>query len=153
MIKSTEEANKTLLNIKELQRKIEIIESKYNAQIDDLKKRINKKTSEDYKLLEELKSDLQIFMKSTPNLFKESKTVKLSFGTLHARKNPAKLTLKEGQSWESVLKNLYENGFEKYIEIKEIPNKSAIKKHMHLEDMDLIGVSKEQETLYSYKIA
>jgi len=152
MISTIEDANSHLLKISELKRKIDFTTNKYNAQIDEIKKRIHKETSEDAEQLQILEDAIQAFMKNTPDLFNKSKTVKLTFGKLTAKKTPPRLELFDGITWEDVLKNLYKNGFNDFVEVKEMPDKSAIKKSMPEEHMSLIGVRKLQDTNYNYSI-
>jgi len=154
MIKTIDDANNALEQIGARKRAIAVVQSRFNAQLAEIKKRLEKEVSSDQVELEKLENELMDYMKSnSSDIFQKKKTVSLAFGTLLSRKTPARLELNEdtAESWPVVLENLKKFKMKRFIEIKRSPNKTEIKKSMSKEDMEKVGVKKVQETRYEYK--
>lgn len=151
MIETIEQANQTLEQIGAKRRAIAVVQSRFNAQLAEINKRMDKEISGDQAELERLENELKDFMQNNISLFQKKKTVALTFGSLHSRKTPARLELDTAESWPLVLENLQRFKMNRFIEIKRSPNKTAIKKSMTLEDMKKIGVKKVQDIRYEYK--
>ena len=151
MLNSLTDANQTLEKIGAIKRAIAVVQSRYDAQMAEIKKRMEKETEKDQAELERLQNELTEFMESDVSLFKKSKTIKLAFGSLISRKNPARLELDSAESWGMVLDNLKKFKMNRFIETKKSPDKDAIKKNMSTDDMIKIGVKKVQETNYKFE--
>jgi len=145
------QANELLKEIGDRKRAVAIVNSRYDAQVAELRKRQTAETQKDVEAIATMEKDLMQLMSDTPGIFDKKRTAKLAFGELSARKKPASLELDGAKDWETVLGNLKAHMLTAYIQVKETPDKTLIKKSMSAADMARIGVKKVQEVKYDYK--
>jgi len=145
------QANDLLKEIGDRKRAVAIVNSRYESQVAELRKRQETETQKDRDAIQSMENDLMDLMKNTPGLFSKKKTKNLAFGVLKARKTPASLELDGTDSWETVLCKLRAHRLNRFIQVKESPDKAMIKKKMSDEDMEKIGVKKVQEVRYDYQ--
>jgi phage host-nuclease inhibitor protein Gam len=150
MVKNLQEANDLLAKIGEKKRAIAVVKSRYDAQMAEIRKKMDKETQADNEALLSMESDLFEFMRSTPNLFDKKKTVELAFGALTSRKTPDSIQLDAAENWDIVLEKLKLMRLHKCIQVKKSPNKTAMKK-LSEEELEQLGVRKVFDIKYDYR--
>lgn len=128
-LKSTEDANKKLSELKLVSAKIKKLESELNVKRTELENKYTPKLSElgEEKLL--LESDLELFAEENKNLFTEKRSVSLLHGSIGFRQSTKLSTLK-GFKWNDVLERIKTIGgrFKKeFLRVKEEVAKDELK--------------------------
>lgn len=76
--------------------------------------------------IKEYDSAIKTFCKKNKRLFKESKTLKLTYGSIQQRTGQPTLKLIKGHTWESVTNKLFELFSNKYVSVKKTLNKPSV---------------------------
>ena len=150
-IKSVEEANHKLSELKLASAKLRKLESELNVKRTELENKFTPKLSElgEQKLL--LESDLELFASENKNLFAEKRSLSMLHGSIGFRQS-TKLTTLKGFRWADVVERIKSIGgrFKKdYLRIKEDVAKDELKSDLisgSLNDTDAKKICVSLET-------
>jgi phage host-nuclease inhibitor protein Gam len=152
-IKSIEDADAVLKKIAEHKREIALIENMLNERIDTEKAEAAKEAQPHKAEIEALGQALLNFSEYYKDeLYKGRKSLSVTFGTFGYRAS-SKIKLLYKKTWEGVLEALQsEEGMEKYIRVKQEPDKEALK-GLSEDRLKSIGCKLVQENTFFYETA
>jgi len=125
---SLEEVNDTLAKIAALQTQVEEKEAKMNSLILKVKNRYEPVINDLQKLIETFEGEIAQFGKSNKKLFKEQRSIKLTYGRIGYRlgKISLKIIDKKNWTWDRVREKVQDIFTTKYVEVKTKLQKNKI---------------------------
>jgi phage host-nuclease inhibitor protein Gam len=153
VIKSLEEADSLLGRIAALQRNIDLIETGLNDDIDALKLKAAAEAEPFRQEAAELGEALCRYATyNKPDLFKDRKSLELTFGQIGFRQSTKVAPASRKITWEQVVQTLLDRGMDDYIRVKREADKEALKA-LSEEEYKSIGLKLDKEDKFFYEIA
>ena len=150
-VKSLADANSALAEIGELKRRITLIETEMNEQIDRARAEAEVEAAPLQAQVAQIEAGLQAFAEfSKRELFKEKRSAELDFGTIGFRKS-SQIKTKPKFTWKMVLAKLKEMKFATAIRTKEEINKEELSGWPE-ERLELVGARRVEKDQFWYEV-
>jgi len=159
LLTSLEDVNNILAKIAALQSHAEEREAKMNSLILKVKNRYEPEINNTKKIIEELESELAYFGRSNRKLFKDQRSIKLTYGKIGFRLGNISLALvdKKNWTWDRVKEKFQDLFSTKYVTIKTQLQKNKIiddvkAEKLNDEQLAACGISIKRGEAFFYEI-
>lgn len=158
-LESLDDVNDVLAKIAALQTQVEKKEAAMNAFLLKIKNRYEPEIADLKKLIEASESDIARFGKSNKKLFKEQRSIKLTYGRVGYRLGNISLSIidKKNWTWDRVKEKFQDMFTTKYVSIKTQLQKNKIiddikSDKLNEEQLEACGVTAKRSESFFYEI-